>query len=268
MVARARTSKRKTSKKKKKQSFSFSDGKKLVAKILIILIISGAFIAGSAYGVGYFLIHSDIFTVKEIVLNKDADFLFSEGEARLREMYLGRNIFTIDLNQVKTLIRSNYSKFGKIEAHKNLPDILEIDIIKRGPVAVIDYAGGVTIDEEGYVLSMGEDLQDLPKIEGMRFLKRPRVGKKIRNISLDRVYILLNSIDENMSDFKKNIDYISVSDEENTVLSISGIKIKMGSNNFPAKVKQLTTIFNDSDMKIKGIESIDLRFDNAVISPK
>ncbi|MDP8298990.1 MAG: cell division protein FtsQ/DivIB [Candidatus Tantalella remota] len=256
--------------KKKKKRASASRGSGLPVKVILVGIICGALIAGSTYGIWYFFTNSRFFAVKEIVVNKDRDYSFWKGESRLKKLYKGRNIFEVDLKQVRTVIKSDYPQLRKVEVRRRMPDTIEVDIISRLPAAVIDTAGGIVIDSEGIVLSIGQTKGTLVKIKGLNFfINTPSRGDKVDNRSLAQALVLLDGLNKKMSGYKKQIEYIDISDRKNIVLGISGVIVKMGTDDFSEKIVELKKVMSDPKMKMEDIKYIDLRFGApAVISLK
>lgn len=248
---------------------SFSLGKAFSVKLVINILLCIGIVGGAFYGAYYFFLNSSFFAIKEIVVNKDRSYSFQEGERRIRQLYLGRNLLAVDLNQVRTLIRSEFPQLEKVEVRKNMPDELEVDIVSRTPAAVLDTSGGVIVDAEGYVLATAAGTNDLVKIKGISFfLSTPSRGERINNRSLIKALELLDEINKKMRWKKANIDYINISDRNNIVLNIEGVPVKMGTEDFGKKVSELKDILQDPNVNTKDINYIDLRFEDAVISLK
>jgi cell division septal protein FtsQ len=170
-VARRRTSKKK---KMRDRAEGFLPAKVFSARPILVLFLCAALIGGAFYGIRHFFLNSSFFAIREIVVNKDLGYSFREGERKLERLYLGRNIFTVDLKQVQVLIKNDFPQFKKVEVRRNLPEALEVDIVSRGPAALIDTGGGIIIDAEGVVLNVGEKSEGLIKIKGISFfLNRP-----------------------------------------------------------------------------------------------
>ncbi|MEA3489127.1 MAG: cell division protein FtsQ/DivIB [Candidatus Omnitrophota bacterium] len=253
----------------RKKSGGFFDGKIFPVKQVIVLLVCAVIIAGAVYGVRYFFLKSDFFTIKEIAVNRAHNYPFQAGEKRLKNLYLGRNMFSVDLRQVQTLIINEFPQLSKVEVRRKFPNRLEIDIIGRSPVAVIDSAGGIIIDREGVVLNIGMEQRGLIKIKGISFfLSRPSRGEKMRNQTIDEVLVLLEGLRRKMGKYKEDIEYIDVSSRDNIVIGIRGVSVKIGSGDFSRKIDKLREIVGDPDIDMGDIKYIDLRFEDAVISPK
>jgi cell division septal protein FtsQ len=253
----------------KKKTGEFSFEKIFLRRSVLIFFLCAAAIAGGAFGLRHFFLNSGFFTVKEIMVNRDRSYSFREGEEKIKKLYIGKNIFSLDLLKMQRSIEKNFPQLQKVEVRRNLPDRIEVDIVSREPIAVIDTAGGIVIDREGVVLAAGVEDKDCVKIKGIRFfINAPSKGRRIRSRALNRALALLQELRRKLGRDAKDVEYIDISDRNNTLLGICGITVKMGTHDLPKKIDELKEILDDPDINIKGINYIDLRFEKAVISPK
>jgi cell division septal protein FtsQ len=262
-MAKKRSGKRSGAKNKKRWN-PFS------GRLFMTLLICGAIIGGAAYGFRYFFINSDFFTVREIYINRDTGYVFKEGETKLTRLFSGRNIFLINLKEVQDAVKNDFPQLKKVEVRRRFPNRIEIDMLTREPIAVIEYGGGVVIDREAVVVYAGQGkAEGLLKIKGVGFfLNMPSKGDRIRNPMLEKGLVLLDGVRKKMGPNLKNIDYIDISDKNNIVLSIHGVDVKMGADDFSHKIDRLNEMLEDPKLNLKEINYIDLRFSDAVIAPK
>ncbi len=237
--------------------------------IVLIVIVCAGLLAGAGLGLRYFFLNSRYFNVREIVINQDRGYSLLAGENKLKRLYAGKNIFAINLKEVQRVFKRDFPQLKQVEVRRDLPDTLEIDIISRDPVAVIDSGGGFIIDKEGVVLAVGEKEKGLVEIKGISFfLSSPSRGEKIDNQMLDKALVLIDGLRRKMRYQIKNVEYVDISNRNNIMLNISGVPVKMGTGNFSGKINKLAQILNDPNIALKDINYIDLRFEEAVISPK
>lgn len=238
---------------------------RLVVTVLLCAIIMG----GIFYGLWHFFFNSKFFAIKEIVVNKEGNYSFWTDESRLRDLFIGRNIFTVDLENMETFIRESSPQLERVEVRRIPPDRLEIDVVPREPVAFIGSRGGLVIDKEAVVLAKGRVPGNLVEIKGIRFFfTTPSRGERVENEMLEKALMLLGGLRERRLTGQYGVEYIDISDKNNIQLGIRGIKVKMGSDDFSRKINKLKEILEDPDVKPGRIDYIDLRFDTAVISPK
>jgi cell division septal protein FtsQ len=226
-------------------------------------------VLGVTAGSRYYFLTSSTFNVEDIVINKPAGYGFSMGEDKLTRLYRGRNIFTLDLDQIETLIRKDHPQIRNVEVKRYLPNMLEVDIVSREPFAYLDTGGGIVIDREGMVLWSGNVPGGIVKIQGISFfLTKPPTGSRIDNPSLDKALVLLEGLRRKARASGELIDHIDISDRNNIVVVIKGVEIRMGTDELSRKLDGLKEILDDPQIDMEGIRYIDLRFENPVISPR
>jgi len=262
----ARKSQRRTRKKSGKSVFQ---GKGPLLRRAAFAAVSAALAAGVFFGARHFFLNSGFFAIREIIVNKDRGYPFEAGQRRLEKLYLDRNIFSVDLGQVETLTEREFPRIRRVEVRRRLPDRLEIDIAGRAPAAFMDGRRSVVIDREGVVLDVGGSTDGLVRIKGIGFyLNLPSRGEKVDNDTLDKALVLLEGLKRKSGLSPEEIDYIDISDRKNIILGIYGVQVKMGTGGFSKKIQDLSEISRDPDVRMEDIRYIDLRFEDAVISPK
>ncbi len=248
-------------------SEAYISGQAYFLRIVLVGGILFALAGGIFFGVRHFFYNSELFEIKEICVNVKSERSFDEDLNKLNEFYMGRNIFTVDLKQIQVIMKEDFPQFKEIEIRRNFPNMLEFDIVPRTAVAVIDSVGGVVVDSEGIVLAVGESTEEIVMIKGINFfLKMPEKGDRIKNGALRRALLLIRGLSKKGDVDTKNIDFINVHDRNNIQLSISGVVVKVGRDNFVRKIDSLKEILNDPELNMKDLKYIDLRFEDAVLS--
>jgi len=238
-------------------------------KYLTLMFFTILIASASVFGMKYFFLNSSFFSVKEVTINNDRGFSLEAEEAKLRKLYTGRNIFKLDLKGLRAIVTKDLPQLKKVETRKELPDTIVIDIFSRIPVAVIDSSGGIVVDKDGVVLTIGEGDEDIIHIRGLSyFIKVPARGEKIKNAALQKALALVLGINSKMSLLQDVIEYVDISDNNNMILGVGGVSVKMGEEGFLTKLNTLKKMINDPKLKFSEIKYIDLRFDDPVISPK
>ncbi len=264
-MAKKRGIKKTTRRKKSNSSFWNIFRNKVFLSVVTMLIIGG----GLFYGLKYFFLNSKFFAIKEVAINEEIRSSFSDEQKRLNSEYKGLNIFNVNLKVVRAKVIDRHPHLRKVEVTRVFPDKLEVNIITREPAAYIGSGGGLAIDKEGIVLSRGESSRGLVTIKGISFfLVVPSRGERIDNPALDNALILIEGLNKRSLVKNYNIDSVDISDRNNLVITSSGVRIKMGEDDFTWKINRLAEILRDPNINLKGINYIDLRFENAVISPK
>jgi len=260
--------KKKTSQRRKQAKVSQFKGTFLNRKFLLIVILL-LFLGLALYEIGYFFNRSTYFNIKNVSIIGDIDFKLSKIGPELENIYVGRNIFSVNLANASRMAEKKYPQFKKIEFQQKPPDNLEVNISIRVPVAVVDAGQGLVIDKESVVLSDSQRNEGLVKIKGVSFfLITPKVGEKVKTRVVIKALSLLELLRKRDIISRYSVDFIDISDQRNVLLCIKGAIVKMGKSDFERKIDRLKEILDDVNIKIDGIEYIDLRFEDAVISPR
>jgi cell division septal protein FtsQ len=217
----------------------------------------------------YFFNNSRFFSVKEILINDEGRYAAWGGERKLKELYVNRNIFSLDLREMELWIRQQAPQLKTVVIRRVMPDRIEVDLISREPFAFIDTAGGLIIDKDGVVLNRGKNKYGLAEIKGIRyFFNAPRNGEKIDNPMLENALRLLDGLKGRGILRKNGVDYVDISDRNNIQVGIDGVNIKMGRNDFSRKIIKLKEFLDDPKIDMKKINYVDLRFEDIIIAPR
>ncbi len=254
---------RKTKRKKINLPITLS-GRQIFVLLTSIIVLSGV-----TLGLRYFFLNGRFFLVKGIAVNKDRSISFTEGKRKLEKLYLNSNIFDINLRQVQAMIKNEFPYLKKVEVRRVFPDRVEVDIVSRQAAAVLETAGGIVIDKEAVVLAVGGKMKDLIKIKGISFfLNVPSRGETVRNKMVAKALAIVVNLRQKIWRYREKVDYVDVSDKNNIIVSIDGVAVKMGTDDFVEKITELNRILRDPDIELSDIRYIDLRFEDPVISPK
>ena len=252
-----KNSKRKTQTKKiiiKKINY-----KKFIPFIIGILF----FLAGYL-----FLKNSSYFNISEIRII-GADKVTGVSEREFLSLYKGRNIFDVDINSLSSIIKKEKPFIKNAIVKRVLPDVLEIDLECRIPIALVKAGRTYPIDNTGMVLSYEDVVGDLPVISGFSFWLKPIVGEEIREDRLRKGLLLLKELKESSIFKTYEVREINVKDPRNFSFYLKeGIEVMIGGEDFSERLVKLKKILSNPDLDKKNIKYIDLRFKNAVIGPK
>lgn len=227
-------------------------------------------LAAGIYGCRHFFLNSRFFTIQDCIVIKDGGYPLNEIEDKIKKLYTGRNIFTVNLKQISTMVIKDFPYLEEAEVRRSLPDKLEVNLTVRTPVAFIATGSGLVVDREAVVLAGDIDLEKtLVKIKGVSFFYRiPSPGQKVQTGLVNKALSMLGILREKGLIKRHNVRYIDVSDRNNILLCMDGVIVKMGKGGFTGKINRLNRILEDPKIEIKEIRYIDLRFEDAVISPR
>lgn len=256
-------------KRKKIAERNFSFVKIIVGKFVLTVLFFVTVLAGIFYGVRHFFLNSPIFDIKKVAINTSKGYFFEQGEKNITKLYKGRNIFLVDLKQIQLLFENEFPQVKEVEVRRTFPDRIEINVMGREPLAVINFYGGIIVDKNAVVLAIGKKPKDLVEIRGITFFMNiPKNGETIKNEFLNKALLLCEALYENMTVYRQEIKHIDISDRSNIVLGFCDAEIKIGTDGFLEKISKLKEIREDPNMRMGDIKYIDLRFEDSVISFK
>ena len=250
--------------KKRKPELKTSFVKKInYKKVLPVVVVF--FIILAAY---LFLKNSSYFKIQEIkivdIYNvsgiKSSDFL---------RIYKGRNIFDVNIRSLSSRIKDDYPFIRNAAVKRVLPNVLEIDIVSRIPIAKVKIGKFYPIDETGMVLSQDALSHDLLAITGLSRWIRPRAGTRIKDKKLANVILLLDALKQ--SSILRTYNVTKVNAKETRTISFyldSAIEVKIGEDDFAKRLKVLKSTLSKPGLDKKNIKYIDLRFKDVVIGPR
>lgn len=261
--------KKKNSKNKLKASITnkgkiLASLKKGLIPILLILVIFLLYL-----GVKTIFIDSPYLQIKSIKVIGKVDYAKLE-DLNIFQSVKGKNIFTVNVRDIASVIHENYPEFKKVTVRRVMPDMLEIVIISRVPIALVKIFKHFYIDEEGVVLS--DDIKvkkDLPVISGISIWSRPKRGEAIRSNRINSALAILKLVKQTGMAANYDIKRIDVSDIKNVIFYLDdNLEIKMGHGNLLEKLNKLSTMLSDPKIDINNLSYIDLRFKDIVMGPK
>lgn len=255
----AKNARKKTKKEPKKAGSTRAITKNILVPIIIFVLIVAGYI---------FLKKSAYFTIDTVRIIDDSHASALEGETILVR-YGGENIFDINIDSLFSEIRSDYPAVKDVIIKKILPNTIEINIIPRIPIAKIKNRKYFPIDKTGMVLSPETETGKLPLIIGLSMWTRPRVGKGLEDGRVKSAISLLEALNKSSLISEYDVDTIDVSNYKNLSFCIEdGIQIKIGDEDFFAKLKKLKKTLAKPDLDKSNIRYIDLRFKDVIIGPK
>jgi cell division septal protein FtsQ len=233
------------------------------------IVISLVLLTGIFFGIRYFLLNNSFFIIKKVTVNGQNNISFPVGQKKINDLYLGRNILSIDLNHASIMIAESFPQLKKVEVRRVMPSTLDVDVIIRKPVATIGNGNKLMVDREAVVVTSMRPPVNLIRITGLNFfLRKPRTGEKIKAPQIIKALSLLDLLEKKNIVQKYDVEGINVSDRNNMLIKVEGVTVKMGEGDFPQKVSRLQGMLEDPGINMKGVEYIDLRFEEPVIAPR
>ena len=217
-------------------------------------------------------LNTDYFIVKDVqmlcvdkgmpVLNSDLHYQFEKGV----------NIFKLDLKKLKQNTELVHPEFKDIKVNRVLPDKIEVLFKTRTPVLQIRSTKFYLVSEDMVVLpSPKSQAQNaLPVVSGIHISEGQLPKTRRLNSSALRIALkLIQQIKQSQFIKKYKIREIDVYDEHSPVIYMeNGIQIKIAECDFAKKETVLLRVLDDLQAKRLVPKSIDLRFDDVVVTPR
>ena len=229
--------------------------KKILPPVLLLVIILSCFL---------FFKKSSYFALESVnVVDRIRATKLDENE--LLKIYKGRNIFDIDIAVLSSQVRGEYPVIKNARVKRVLPNRLEIDIVPRVPVAFLKGRPDFPVDRTGMLLSPEMESGELPIVTGVSVWRGLRAGERISDQRLEAAFSLVDALREAsvLSDYK--VQSIDASNYRNLSFYIeNGIEVKIGDEDFAARLRRLKTKLKGLDLDKGSIKYIDLRFEDRV----
>lgn len=192
---------------KNKQQQKIIKRKKRIKRIIrwttIILLISGSFI---------FATTSPIFNIKQIDVTNNKQ-ISSDTIISLSTLSTQQNIFKFNKNKVINSIKEN-AYIEDVKINRVLPNKINIDITERQKNFSLEFLGRYAyINNQGYILEISEDKQNMPIIQGTQTTEEYIVeGNRLCDEDLERLEMV--------------IKILSVAKENNLDTKVTSIDIR------------------------------------------
>ena len=200
---------RKNTKRTQNLRFSSSRGQKEYERFrllvrysawLLILLAVIALFAGGVIGLWQVLIvRNDHFTLKNIKVNVYGDLKADKVRRQLQESGIEpyeTNLFEFDLEKVRHIISQSYVSLNRVQAERELPSALVVDIYQRDPVAQLVQRRGKLIDSNGLILPVRQSSHtwSLPIITGIPHPDKIKVGREVDDKLVTTALELLKTV--------------------------------------------------------------------------
>lgn len=242
-----------------------------ITKNLHILIIAVILII-IAKGITNILLNADYFTVKEVeMLGMEKRGAVAGPSLRL-QLEEGINIFKFNLKECQRKIEEAHPELKDIKVNRVLPDKIVVYFEKRIPVCQVKSSRYYLVSEDAVVLPNPENYAraELPIVSGIYISeKRLPKSRKLDSAVMDRALSLIKQIKQTKFGKKYRVAGIDVYDGFNPIIHLeNGTQIKIGRHNFIEKEPALNKVFEDLESKGLRPKSIDLRFDDIIVTPR
>ena len=259
---------RKLKSNRRKQEKQSRDWKQLFHCLLRIGIASGSgfLLASGALLTAQMLLESGYFGVDEIRVEQQVRV--SEGDILdASDINIGDSLFDLELHMIGRKIEE-HPWIAKAEVERSFPDQVVIRVVERQARAIIDLDYLYYVDRSGVVFKMLEsgDELDYPVITGIDrqyLLDHPNRTQE----SLDLALSLMDQLEKRQLFNLDDVSEIHFDQHDGLIIHtrIGGVPVRMGKQNFYAKLNRLEAIYEDLEPRLLALKYIDLNVTDRVI---
>ena len=259
---------RKLKSNRRKQEKQSRDWKQLFHCLLRIGIASGSgfLLASGALLTAQMLLESGYFGVDEIRVEQQVRV--SEGDILdASDINIGYSLFDLELHMIGRKIEE-HPWIAKAEVERSFPDQVVIRVVERQARAIIDLDYLYYVDRSGVVFKMLEsgDELDYPVITGIDrqyLLDHPNRTQE----SLDLALSLMDQLEKRQLFNLDDVSEIHFDQHDGLIIHtrIGGVPVRMGKQNFYAKLNRLEAIYEDLEPRLLALKYIDLNVTDRVI---
>ena len=253
---------------RRKQEKQPRDWKQLFHSLLRIGIASGSgfLLASGALLTVQMLLESGYFGVK--LVRVEQQVRVSEGDILdASDIKLGDSLFDLELHMIGRKIEE-HPWIARAEVERSFPDQVVIRVVERQARAIIDLDYLYYVDREGVAFKMLEsgDELDYPVITGIDrqyLLDHPDQTQN----SLDLALSLMDQLEQRKLFNLDDVSEIHFDQQEGLIIytRIGGVPVRMGKENFYAKLDRFEAIYEDLEPRLLALKYIDLNVTDRVI---
>jgi cell division protein FtsQ len=253
---------------RRKQQKQPRDWKQLFHRLLRIGIASGSgfLLASGALLTVQMLLESGYFGVK--LVRVEQQVRVSEGDILdASDIKLGDSLFDLELHMIGRKIEE-HPWIARAEVERSFPDQVVIRVVERQARAIIDLDYLYYVDRKGVAFKMLEsgDELDYPVITGIDrqyLLDHPDQTQNSLNLALS----LMDQLEQRKLFNLDDVSEIHFDQQEGLIIytRIGGVPVRMGKENFYAKLDRFEAIYEDLEPRLLALKYIDLNVTDRVI---
>ncbi len=192
----------------------------------------------------------------------------NESEVRAAtKLLLGKRIFAVDLDSVQERI-AEMPYVMEARVSRIFPSTVRVTLVEKQPMALLNDRGMLPVDETGLLmprLKAGAKL-DLPIISGLRIARRGANAKLPE--SAQPLLEFMRALNEANTVLYQQVSEFHVDGKMNLTLFLmrEGVPVYLGKEEWSEKCDRLQTVLKQLEMRTERVASIDLRFENQVVT--
>jgi cell division protein FtsQ len=190
---------------------------------------------------------------------------------QLTQISKGMLLYKTDLTAIQhNVMGHHYIKDAIVE--RNLPNSVHIQVVERVPIAIVNLAENLYLDEDGVVLprNVSHQIFDLPVISGISASEQLSLGSTVKQSDVLEALQLLTAMKAVNRPMYHNISEVQVRNGGDIVLysADGGVPIIFGRGEVPEKLVLLETFWNKV-VRTRGTQSlqyVDLRYQDQIVA--
>ncbi|HEY6951057.1 MAG TPA: cell division protein FtsQ/DivIB [Bacteroidota bacterium] len=190
---------------------------------------------------------------------------------QLAQVKRGVSIYDVDLKAIqKNLLTHCYVKEAIVG--RNLPSTIELTVVERTPIALVNRSEIVYLDEDGVVLprSISKALFDLPVLSGLNVGTSLSYGSVVRDSNAFAALRILRAAKLVNSELYHLISEVQVRADSDLVVYTAegGVPVIVGEGNIADKLVRLNEFWNQviRERGLQDLQYVDLRFDDQIVA--
>lgn len=190
---------------------------------------------------------------------------------QLAHVKQGSLIYDINLPAIrKNLMSHCYVKDAIVE--RNLPSTVQLTVIERAPIAMVNRAEIVYLDDEGVVLphSISKALFDLPVLSGDQLKVSLPFGSVVDNSDVQEALTVLKTAKRVNSEMYHLISEIRLRGRNDMVMFTAegGVPIFFGDGDIADKLVRLEVFWNEEirERGLQYLQYVDLRYSDQIVA--
>ena len=230
--------------------------KTLLNVLALIVLAGGSWLGWQAY---LLLAHSDTFQIAGVDVKGVGRLSTAELED-IAGMFKGQNIFRVDLDAAVRRAEAN-PWIRDVRIYRRLPNRISMTVVERVPGAILDTgAGRYLIDNEATVIERlpkdGAPSWPLPVIAIKDWKASP--GEPVVSEGMAEALTLLAEISARGGWRLSNV-MVRADSPETLSVTYASHEFKIGSGNYPEKLRRLAEVVEDVEQRHLNISYVDLR---------
>jgi cell division protein FtsQ len=190
---------------------------------------------------------------------------------QLAQVKRGSLIYDVDLNAIqKNLLSQCYVKEATVE--RNLPSTIQLTVVERIPIALVNRADIFYLDEDGAILphSISKALFDLPVLSGVKIGSPASYGSVIHDANARQALRILKAAKLVNSELYHLVSEIQIRNDSDMVFYTAegGVPVIFGEGNVADKLVRLDAFWNQviQEQGLHNLQYVDLRYDDQVVA--